>query len=86
MTVTVNMSKEEFLDYCNDKNFKSQLKCSIIDLKDNYNALLKLLLEDGIWTDRNKYGKIIDKLNSNITELERGVKNVDSEMSSKSVQ
>lgn len=86
MTVTVNMSKEEFLDYCNYKNFMSSMKCSIIDLKDNYNSLLKLLLDDGIWKDRNNYGKVIDKINDSITALERGVQNVDSEMSSKGVQ
>lgn len=74
MTITVNMSKEEFLDYCNEKDFKTQVKCSIIELKDNYNMLLKELLEDGVWVDNNKYDKIIKKINHDITILEGGQK------------
>lgn len=74
MTVNVTMSKEEFLEYNDYKEFKNTVKCGIIDLKDNYNAMLKMLLEDGIWEDKNKYDKIIKKLNDNISTIESGCK------------
>ena len=72
MTINVTMSKEEFLEYNSYKELKNTMKCGIIDLKDNYNSLLKLLLEDEIWKDNNKYGKVINKINDNLSSLERG--------------
>ena len=56
MTINVTMSKEEFLEYNSYKELKNTMKCGIIDLKDNY----------------NKYGKVINKINDNLSSLERG--------------
>lgn len=80
MTITVNMSKEEFLEYCNYKDFKSSIKCSIIDLKDNINGMMKMLLEDEVWKDNNKYDKKFKKICENLDVLERGAKDADSKM------
>lgn len=72
MTITVNMSKQEFLEYNEYANFKYRVKCGIIDLKEDYNELLKLLLDDGIWKDNNSYGKVVNKINKDIDKLEEG--------------
>lgn len=80
MTITVSMSKEEFLDYNKYKEFKNNLKCGIIELNDCVNALMKEMLEDGIWVDKNKYDKLLHKINSSISSIEGGVKDVDTEM------
>lgn len=69
MEVTVKLNKEEFLDYINFQNFKSNVNCGIISLEVNYNNLLKQLLEDGIWKDNNKYDKIILEINKDINTL-----------------
>lgn len=62
MTITVNMSQEEFLDYIkykenviNDKQVKNEIN-------DKYNKLLSYLIEDKVWVDGNKYDKIIKEL------------------------
>ena len=74
MTINITMSKEEFNDYQNYEVFKNQLKCGTIDLKDNINQLCKLLLEDKIWVDNNKYDKIIKSIFKNLNTIEGGNK------------
>lgn len=74
MTITVTMSKEEFMDYMNFKNFKNQVKCGIIDLNTEVSNLMKIALEDGIWEDNNKYDKAFKSVNAVISKLERGAK------------
>lgn len=74
MTITVTMSKEEFMDYMDFKNFKNQVKCGIIDLNTEMNALMEMSLEDGIWEDNNKYDKVFKKILSISNKIERGTK------------
>lgn len=80
MTITVTMSKEEFLEWNDYKKFKSNIKCGIIDLNSNINSLMKIMLDDGIWVDKNKYDKQLKLINASISNLERGVEDVDTNM------
>ena len=72
MTITVNMSKEEFLEYCSYAKFKSDVKCGIIDIEGYLNDFMKCLLEDGIWKDNNKYDKTYTKLLKSINNMKGG--------------
>lgn len=72
MTITVTMSKEEFMDYMNFKNFKNQVKCGIIDLNTEVNELMKMSLEDKIWEDGNKYDKVFKKIIKITDSIEKG--------------
>lgn len=71
MTIQVTMSKEEFLEWNAFQEYKSSIKCGIIELNTHYNDLLKLLLEEGKWEDKNKVDKIVHKMNEAIKALER---------------
>lgn len=74
MTVTVTMSKEEFLEYSNYEKYKSSIKCSIIDLNSSYNDLFNELLNDGILHE-DKYEKLMQKIVKNISKIEKEAKN-----------
>lgn len=62
MTITVNMSQEEFLDYIKYKENVINDKQAKNEINDKYNKLLSYLLEDKVWVDGNKYDKIIKEL------------------------
>lgn len=72
MTINVAMSKEEFIDYLNYQEFKTQVNCGIIDLEGKFNELLKMLLEDECWKDNNKYDKQLKKINECLLSIKRG--------------
>lgn len=81
MTITVNMSKEEFLDYNSYNEFKNTVKCGIIDLEDKLNSMYRYMLEDAIWSDKNKYDKLVKEVNKIVSDLKRGVStNVNTKM------
>lgn len=73
MTINITMSKEEFLEYLNYTEFKSKVKCGIIDLESNINELMKEMLQDGIWVDKNKYDKLLKKLIDTTDKIKKGV-------------
>lgn len=70
-TVTVTMSKEEFLSYCNSVDFKSSIKCGIIDLNNVINEITKKLMMDNIIKEDNgDYYSLIQKLNEAVKSIE----------------
>ena len=72
MTINITMSKEEFLEYLNYQEFKSKVKCGIIDLESIINELMKEMLSDGIWVDHNKYDKLLKKLITSADNIKKG--------------
>ena len=75
MTIQVTMSKEEFLEWNSFQDYKQQIKCGIIDLNNAYNDLLKELLEEEKWQDRNKIDKLVKRMNEAISNIEGGKNN-----------
>lgn len=45
MKVTVEMSKDEFLDWINFKGYKNQIISGIIGIEDTYNSLVKWFMD-----------------------------------------
>lgn len=72
MTINITMSKEEFLEYLNYQEFKSKVKCGIIDLESITNELMKEMFNDGIWVDHNKYDKLLKKLITSTDNIKKG--------------
>lgn len=70
MTVTVTMSKEEFIEYNNFDLYKSSVKCSIIDLTNSYNKIFKRLLDDGLAVE---YEDLLNDLGNKIRKIEKEV-------------
>lgn len=68
MNITVNMTKDEFLEYCKFTEFKSKQKTGIIEVNSSINNLMSELLKDGIWETDNKYDKLLKALNKSIDD------------------
>lgn len=72
MTISVTMSKDEFIDYTKFNDYKQKVKSLVVDLNEIFNSIYSSLLEDGLLTDKNKYGKIMNNYTKVISKLEEG--------------